>query len=128
MASHEEIDDINILRASLLAMKRAIDGLGTKAWSLALVDGNWAVPGLPVIRQQAVVRGDAMSASVAAASIVAKVTRDRLMQAYHDQYPGYGFAVHKGYPTALHREKIRRLGLCGIHRKTFCGTEKLWRK
>ena len=119
MASPGEIDSINILRASLLAMQRALDGLAF-VWSLALIDGNVAIPGLAAPRQQTVVRGDGMSASIAAASIIAKVTRDRLMRAYHDQYPGYEFALHKGYPTSLHREKLRQLGLCGIHRKTFC--------
>jgi ribonuclease HII len=120
-ASPEEIDSINILRASLLAMKRALDGLGSAAWSCALIDGNVMVPGIAAPRQQqTVVRGDALSASIAAASIVAKVTRDRLMVGYHDQYPGYEFARHKGYPTSLHRERVQRLGLCGIHRKTFC--------
>jgi ribonuclease HII len=126
IATHEEIDSINILRASLLAMRRALDGLAPSAeapsasWSLALVDGNVPIGGLAAARQQTVVHGDAKSASIAAASIVAKVTRDRLMCAYHDQYPGYEFALHKGYATRLHREKIRSLGLCGIHRRTFC--------
>jgi ribonuclease HII len=121
IALHEEIDSINILRASLLAMRRALDGLAqSAAWSLALIDGNVPVTGLPASRQQTVVRGDGMSASIAAASIIAKVTRDRLMLEYHNLYPGYEFALHKGYATALHREKIRLLGLCGIHRKTFC--------
>jgi ribonuclease HII len=119
-ASPEEIDRLNILRASLLAMKRALDGLGSERWSCALIDGNVSVPGLSASQQQTVVHGDALSASIAAASIIAKVTRDRIMVGYHDQYPGYEFARHKGYPTALHRERVRRLGLCGIHRKTFC--------
>jgi ribonuclease HII len=120
MASPEEIDRINILRASLLAMQRALDCIGNTVWSLALIDGNVAVPTLLSSRQETVVRGDAKSASIAAASIIAKVTRDRLMIVYHEQYPGYEFALHKGYPTALHREKVRQLGLCAIHRKTFC--------
>jgi ribonuclease HII len=149
MASHEEIDSINILRASLLAMQRALSGLAqpaaseapsaASAWSLALIDGNVPVPGLDASRQQTVVRGDAQSASIAAASIIAKVTRDRLMIGYHDQYPGYEFAAHKGYPTPLHCDRIRRMGLCGIHRKTFCEAivsqtsldlprEKTWQK
>jgi ribonuclease HII len=126
IATHEEIDSINILQASLLAMRRALDGLAPSAeaplaaWSLALIDGNVPLCGLAAARQQTLVRGDGTSASIAAASIVAKVTRDRLMCAYHDQYPGYEFALHKGYATQLHREKIRTLGLCGIHRRTFC--------
>jgi len=124
MATHAEIDKINILAASLLAMQRALDDLdkssGGRRWSLALIDGNVAVPRLAAGTQQTVVRGDGTSASVAAASIVAKVTRDRIMTAYHGQYPEYEFALHKGYATALHREKVRQLGLCAIHRKTFC--------
>jgi ribonuclease HII len=144
MASPEEIDRINILKASLLAMQRALDGLdttwGARRWSLALIDGNVPVPGLPAMQQQTVVGGDARSASVAAASILAKVTRDRIMRAYHEQYPDYGFAVHKGYGTSLHRERLLQFGLCGIHRKSFCGAivqtqtsldlqeEKMWQK
>jgi ribonuclease HII len=126
MASHEEIDSLNILRATLLAMQRALSGLPASAeapsasWSIALIDGNVPIPGMTACRQRTVVRGDGKSASIAAASIIAKVTRDRLMVDYHDAYPGYEFALHKGYATALHREKIRHLGLCGIHRKTFC--------
>jgi ribonuclease HII len=118
-ASVEEIDRHNILQASLLAMKRALDAIA-RPWSLALVDGNRGIPSLDSGRQLTVVAGDAQSASIAAASIIAKVTRDRLMRAYHDRYPAYEFAVHKGYGTALHRERIRQLGLCEIHRRSFC--------
>jgi ribonuclease HII len=118
-ASVEEIDRHNILQASLIAMKRALDGIAC-AWSLALVDGNCRIPSLDNGRQLTVVAGDAKSASIAAASIIAKVTRDRLMARYHDQYPAYEFSLHKGYPTALHRDRIRQLGLCEIHRRSFC--------
>jgi ribonuclease HII len=118
-ASVEEIDRINILQASLIAMKRALDAIAC-AWSLALVDGNCRIPSLENGRQLTVVRGDATSASIAAASIIAKVTRDRLMARYHETYPAYEFSLHKGYGTALHRERIRRHGLCEIHRRSFC--------
>jgi ribonuclease HII len=118
-ASVEEIDRLNILQASLIAMRRALDAVAC-AWSLALVDGNCRIPSLDNGRQLTVVRGDATSASIAAASIIAKVTRDRLMARYHETYPAYEFSLHKGYPTALHRDKIRRLGLCEIHRRSFC--------
>jgi ribonuclease HII len=84
------------------------------------VDGNQAIPGVDRARQETVVGGDGRSASVAAASIVAKVTRDRMMAEYGQRYPGYEFSRHKGYPTRLHLERIRSLGLCDIHRRTFC--------
>jgi ribonuclease HII len=118
-ASVEEIEKHNILQASLMAMKRALDGIA-RAWSLALVDGNRRIPSLETGRQLTVVAGDAHSASIAAASIIAKVTRDRLMERYNDQYPAYEFSLHKGYGTALHRDRIRQLGLCEIHRRSFC--------
>ena len=119
MAMPDEIDRYNILRATLRAMKRALDKL-TAPWSLALIDGNQAIDSLDAPRQRCVVGGDALSASIAAASIVAKVTRDRLMQQYHQQYPEYNFGVHKGYATAAHRAAIRDHGLCAIHRRSFC--------
>ncbi len=115
-ASVEEIEDINILNASILAMKRAIDGLSQKA-DLALIDGNIArgfdIPAVPVIK------GDAISPSIAAASILAKVTRDRLLVEYDKEFPEYGFAKHKGYSTKLHMDKIRELGPLPIHRPSF---------
>lgn len=120
VATPEEIDRINILQASLLAMRRAMDQLEVP-WSLALIDGNREVPGLSESRcQRTVVGGDACSASVAAASVVAKVTRDRMMIAYAGEYPAYSFEQHKGYPTALHVDRIRTFGICGIHRRSFC--------
>lgn len=118
-ASPEEIDRLNILRASLLAMKRALDGIGVE-WTLALIDGNRRVEGVPDERQQAVVGGDGKSASVAAASIIAKVTRDRIMEGYHEKFPDYDFHIHKGYPTLRHRDRILQHGICSIHRKSFC--------
>jgi ribonuclease HII len=118
-ATPEEIDRYNILQASLLAMRRALEGLRC-AWTLALIDGNRAVPGIPPDRQKTVVAGDAQSASIAAASIIAKVTRDRQMVAYHASWPAYEFHIHKGYPTALHRERLLQHGLCPIHRRSFC--------
>ncbi len=118
-ASVEEIEELNILQASLLAMRRALMGINAP-WSLALVDGNQGIPALPGERQRTVVAGDAKSASIAAASIIAKVTRDRIMAEYNGHYPGYEFSLHKGYGTALHRDRIKKLGLCPIHRRSFC--------
>ncbi len=121
-ATPAEIDRINILQASLLAMKRAIQALSRPADYL-LVDGKFQVP-LP-LPQQTLVRGEAKSASIAAASIIAKVSRDRLMIQYHKQFPEYHFDRHKGYPTALHRQLVKKLGPCKIHRRTFKGVREL---
>jgi ribonuclease HII len=117
-ASHEEIDRLNILQATFLAMKRALEGIREK-WSLALVDGNQYIPSVDRTSQMPIVKGDARSASIAAASIIAKVTRDNIMERYHLEYPEWDFITHKGYPTARHRQRIKELGLCAIHRKTF---------
>ncbi len=117
--SPEEIDRINILQASLQAMKMALDTLDAQ-WSLALIDGNKPIPTLSPDSQLTVVKGDGKSASIAAASIIAKVTRDRLMQKYHTMYSQYGFDAHKGYPTQRHRRCVREYGLSPIHRKSFC--------
>ena len=111
-----EIDEINILRATHLAMRRAVEAMGS-AVDLLLVDGR-PVPGLP-FESRAIVKGDARSQSIAAASILAKVSRDRLMAEYDGVYPRYGFAAHKGYGTRQHYEAIRTLGLCEIHRRSF---------
>ncbi|MBU2488520.1 MAG: ribonuclease HII [Proteobacteria bacterium] len=111
-----EIDRINILRASLLAMRWAVDSLSPLP-DFLLVDGNQAIP--TSISQQTVVKGDARSISIAAASIVAKVTRDRLMERYADEFPEFGFSQHKGYGTAQHLRAIRENGCCPIHRKSF---------
>lgn len=116
MASEREIDEINILQATFLAMQRAIDKLDVRP-DLALIDGNRAKNfGLPV---RTIVKGDSLSASIAAASILAKVTRDRLMEELDEAYPQYGFAVHKGYGTKRHYEALREYGPCPIHRRTF---------
>ena len=115
-ASHEEIDEINILQATFLAMERAIAQLAGKA-EFALIDGNREKDfGLPV---RTVVKGDSLSASIAAASILAKVTRDDLMEALAQEYPGYGFEIHKGYGTKAHYEALRNLGPSPVHRMSF---------
>lgn len=115
-ASVEEIDRLNILQATLLAMQRAVEALAI-APELALVDGNQA-PKL-ACRVNTVVRGDALVPSISAASILAKVTRDALMFALDCEYPGYGFAVHKGYPTAAHRRALETRGVTPAHRRSF---------
>ncbi len=114
----EVIDRINILEASLLAMATAIDRLDP-APDYLLVDGKQPVK--RAIAQLTLTRGDSRSLSIAAASIVAKVTRDRLMEDYHRLYPAYGFAQHKGYPTRAHREAVAVYGGCPIHRRSFKG-------
>jgi len=111
-----EIDRLNILRATHEAMRRALDGLGTRA-DHALVDGL-PVPGLSA-PHTAIVGGDGISLSIAAASILAKVTRDRLMLEADGQFPGYGFAQHKGYGTKGHLDRLHALGPCPIHRRSF---------
>ena len=115
-ATIAEIEEINILNAAMLAMKRAVLGLETKP-VLGLADGN-KTPDVPC-EARAVVKGDGNSASIAAASILAKVTRDRYMLEMAKKYPEYGFEKHKGYGTKLHREKILELGPCPIHRPSF---------
>ena len=115
-ASHEEIDEINILQATFLAMGRAIEQLNGKA-DFALIDGNRERDfGLPV---KTVVKGDSLSANIAAASVLAKVSRDDLMEAMAEEYPQYGFEIHKGYGTKAHYEALRTYGPCPIHRMTF---------
>jgi ribonuclease HII len=121
-ADHDEIDRLNILKATSLAMHRALQKIGC-SWSLVAVDGNRPVEHIDPAIQRSIVGGDALSASIAAASILAKVTRDRIMREYDTKYPLYYFAVHKGYPTRQHRDCILEHGLCKIHRRTFC--EKL---
>jgi ribonuclease HII len=115
-ASPEEIDDINILNASMLAMNRAVEALSVKA-DFALIDGNCS-RGFQ-IPTETVVKGDAKSASIAAASILAKVTRDRQCIELDAAYPGYGIAKHKGYPTKDHMDAVRKYGPSPIHRKSF---------
>jgi ribonuclease HII len=118
-ASVEEIDRLNILQATLLAMRRALEAI-TVPWTLALVDGNQLIRGVPAACQKTIVRGDGLSASVAAASIIAKVSRDRIMKSYHTRFPMYDFLNNKGYGTASHRQHILENGLCELHRRTFC--------
>jgi ribonuclease HII len=120
--SVDDIDQINILQASLLAMKKAVDGLAVTpehVW----VDGNkmpkWNYAA------ETVIKGDSRVPAIAAASILAKVTRDREMVAYEEQYPGYGFAAHKGYPTKMHIEALQRLGVTPIHRRSYAPVKKI---
>ncbi len=122
-ASVEEIEEYNILNATYLAMKRAIEELGKKA-DFALIDGN-RLPPLS-IPARAVVKGDSLSASIAAASILAKVSRDRFMLQMAELYPQYQFEKHKGYGTALHMQLIRDYGASPIHRRSFL--KKLWKE
>lgn len=116
LASESEIDEINILQATFLAMGRALEQLSLRP-ALALIDGNRETDfGLPV---KTVVKGDSLSANIAAASILAKVTRDNLMLELAQQYPEYGFDIHKGYGTKAHYEALRTYGPCPIHRRSF---------
>ena len=116
-ASVPAIDELNILRASHLAMERAVAGLDVSA-DFALVDGN-LIPRDLAVPARAVVKGDAISQSIAAASIVAKVRRDQLMVSLAQQYPGYGWEKNQGYPTKAHREALQNLGVTPHHRRSF---------
>lgn len=116
-ASEKEIDEINILQATFLAMRRAVEQLNAKP-SLVLVDGNRA-PELGALPVKTIVKGDSLSANIAAASILAKVTRDRLMVELDGTYPQYGFSVHKGYGTKAHYAALTEHGPCPIHRRSF---------
>lgn len=116
MASEQEIDEINILQATFNAMERAIEQLSVKP-QMALIDGNRERPfPVPV---QTVIKGDSLSANIAAASILAKVTRDRYMEEMAEKYPQYGFDIHKGYGTKAHYAALTEHGTCPIHRRTF---------
>ncbi len=118
VVDHEAIDSINILRASLQAMEIAVNGLGRKP-DFLLIDGNQRTSLL--MPQETVIKGDSRCSSIAAASIVAKVRRDEIMDRYHELYPEYNFRSHKGYPTREHLEALQRHGPCPIHRRTFRG-------
>lgn len=118
LETNSVIDDINILQATYSAMRRAIGELKLKP-DVILADAV-TIPGID-IRQEGIIKGDAKSISIAAASIIAKVTRDRLMVDLDESYPGYGFKENKGYGSAAHIDAIKRLGLCPIHRKSFTG-------
>lgn len=115
-ASVEEIDTINILHASMLAMQRAVEGLGVNP-NLALIDGN-RCPNV-TCSSSAIVKGDQRVQSISAASIIAKVFRDRQMMELHEIHPEYGFASHKGYPTAQHRQALIDFGVIDLHRRSF---------
>ena len=115
-ASVEEIEELNILNATMLAMKRAVEGLDVKA-DFAMIDGN-RTPDLE-IESEFIIKGDAKSMSVACASILAKVSRDRLLYEYAKEYPQYGFEKHKGYGTKAHTEAIKEYGPCPYHRMSF---------
>lgn len=117
IVSEKIIDQINILRASWLAMKKAVEYLKTPP-EFILIDGQYTLEDL-LINQKAIINGDTKVFSIAAASIIAKVTRDRLMIKYHECYPNYGFDAHKGYGTKLHTDALKKYGPCEIHRKSF---------
>lgn len=116
-----EIDRTDILKSSLLSMKMAVDNLLPQP-DVVLIDGIFTIAS--VLPQKAIPKGDRLSTSIAAASIIAKVTRDRLMEQYHEYYPEFGFAAHKGYPTPFHKQAIRNHGCSPIHRRTFSGVRE----
>ncbi len=121
MVDSVEIDKINILQATLLSMSMAVKNLAVRPDTL-LIDGTFAIPSdLP---QTTIAKGDSRSISIAAASIIAKVTRDRLMEKYDSTYPQFGFSKHKGYPVKAHKEAIKKFGPCPIHRRTFKGVKE----
>jgi ribonuclease HII len=124
-----KIDEVNILRATFMAMKQAVLNLKISP-QLCLIDGNHKIPEL-ALNQEAIVGGDAKSASIAAASILAKVTRDAIMLEYAKEFPMYGFEKHKGYGTKTHMDALKKYGVCRIHRQSFapvklCSQEQKW--
>jgi len=121
IVGQEEIDRLNILQATLRAMALAIENLPIRP-DFILIDGNQVIQ-IP-LPQKPIPKGDQLSASIAAASIVAKVTRDRMMMVWHQKYPHYNFSRHKGYGTKEHRDAIEKFGVCELHRKTFRGVKE----
>lgn len=122
ICTHQEIDRINILQASLLSMKRAVENL-IHTPDFLLIDGKFTIQSK--IDQSAIIKGDSKSISIAAASIIAKVTRDAIMTDLHHTYPQYNFAQHKGYPTKAHKAAIKKYGPCPVHRQTFRGVKEV---
>jgi ribonuclease HII len=120
--SEAEIDSLNILQATMLAMRRAVEGLALLP-TLALIDGN-RCPVLS-IRSEAIIKGDDKVQAISAASILAKTARDTALEVLHEQYPHYGFDQHKGYPTALHMERLRLHGVSPVHRKSYAPVRAL---
>ncbi len=126
VVDHSIIDRINILQATLSAMQQAVLQLSVKPDHVC-IDGNQS-PQLPGYSVETIIKGDDKVAAISAASVLAKVTRDRLMRDYDEQYPGYGFAQHKGYGTQVHRSAIEQLGPCAIHRRTFAPVSTYYAK
>lgn len=122
VVSEQTIDEINILQSSLLAMKRAVENLAGPPPDFILVDGTFTIP--LHTSQESLVRGESKSSSIAAASILAKIERDRIMDDHHRQFPAYNFQKNKGYPTREHRLAIQINGICPIHRRTFRGVRE----
>jgi ribonuclease HII len=122
ISTHQEIDQINILQASLLSMKRAVENLSHLP-DFLLIDGKFTLD--MDIDQSAIIKGDSKSISIAAASIIAKVTRDAIMKDLHEIYPNYNFLQHKGYPTKAHKQAILTHGPCPVHRQTFKGVRQV---
>lgn len=118
IVSHETIDTINIYHAAIQAMKQAVEAMNIKPEYL-FVDGNHKIKTLDSVKQEAVIDGDAKILSISAASIIAKVTRDKILSELHEQYPNYNFHLNKGYPTKFHREALQKHGPCPVHRKSF---------
>jgi len=121
-ASSQEIDELNILQATMLAMRRAIEGLSVTP-TLALIDGNRCP--VTAIRTEAIIKGDDKVLEISAASILAKTARDALLLEMHTRYPQYGFDQHKGYPTALHLERLKQHGITPEHRRSFAPVRQL---
>ena len=120
--SEAEIDELNILQATMLAMRRAVEGLQTSP-TLALIDGNRCP--VMTVRSEAIVKGDDKVPAISAASILAKTARDAALQVLHQQYPQYAFDQHKGYPTALHLARLREHGVSPVHRKSYAPVRAL---